>query len=146
VSLAGDQFEVAMEIVASIGVSSLAQDQALSVWATGGPLLGRTRPGGRDRFLDQLSAAEPVRTGDPARTSMLALRSEPRTSALVLVTGPVDVHELAVLAAQVRRKVRIVIVRIWPEGEIVAGRIPGARVVDVDSLIGFCRAWEGVSR
>jgi uncharacterized protein (DUF58 family) len=145
-SLSGDQFEVAMEIAASLAVSSLAQDQPVAVWGTGGPMLGASRPGGREQILDRLAAADPVVTGDPARASMLALRSEPRASALVLVTGPVDVHDLALLAGEVRRKVKVLIVRIWPTGEITPGRIPGASVIDIDSLAGFCRGWEGVAR
>jgi uncharacterized protein (DUF58 family) len=145
-ALPEDQFEVAMEIAASIAVSSLAQAQPVALWTTNGPVSGRSRPGGREQILDRLAAADPVDTGDPARASMLALRSEPRASALVLVTGPVEVHALALLAAEARRKVKVLIVRVWPEGEVEPGRIPGARVIDVDSLDGFCRAWEGVAR
>jgi uncharacterized protein (DUF58 family) len=145
-SLPDDPFEVAIEIAASIAVSSLAQDQPVALWTTNGPVSGRSRPGGREQILDRLAAADPVDTGDLARASMLALRSEPRTSALVLVTGPVEVHDLALLAAEARRKVKVLIARVWPKGEVEPGQIPGARVIDVDSLDGFCRAWEGVAR
>jgi uncharacterized protein (DUF58 family) len=142
----GDRFEVAIEIAASITVSSLAQEQPVTLWTTGGPVLGRSRPGGRDQVLDRLAASDPVAVGDPAKASLLALRSETKVSAVVLLTGSVDAYALAVLAAEVRRKAKVMIVRVWPDGEVVPGRIPGAVVLDVDSLDGFCRAWEGVAR
>ena len=61
VSMSGDQFEVAMEIAASLAVSSLAQDQPVAVWGTGGPILGASRPGGREQILDRLAGARPGR-------------------------------------------------------------------------------------
>ena len=49
--------------------------------------------------------------------------------------------------AEARRKVKVLIARVWPEGEVEPGQIPGARVIDVDSLEGFCRGWAaGVAR
>ena len=145
-SLPGKQFEVAMEITASLGVTSMLQQQPMAVWNTAGPILGRTKPGGRDDLLDRLAAAVPQLDGDPTKAALTAIRSEAGTSALVLVTGGLPAEDLMILASQARRHVRVLIVRVWPDGQIEPGVLPGAIVMDVDSLDRFARAWDRVAR
>lgn len=141
-----DQFEVAVEIAASFAVSSFLHQQPVAVWSTTGPILGRARPGGRDDLLDQLSVVEQGTGGDPGRTALHGLRTEAGTSAVILVTGSAAAEQLVGFASQVRRRARVIIVRVWPAGEVQAGVVPGARVLDVDSLDRFCRAWQSVAR
>ena len=116
------------------------------MWTTGGPLLGRSKPGGRDTVLDRLAEAGPVDDGDPTAAVLTGLRTETGTSAVVVVTGGVDAADLVLLTSQAKRHARVIIVRVWPEGQIEPGAVPGARVIDVDDLDGFRRAWEGVAR
>lgn len=144
--LADDRFEVAMEITASLAVSSLLHQEPLAIWTTGGPTLGRSRPGARDDVLDRLAALSPVDTGDPTAAVLTGIRTETGTSAVVLVTGGVPAADLVLVASQARRHARVVIVRVWPAGEVEAGTVPGARVIDVDDLDGFRRVWEGLVR
>lgn len=144
--LSGEQFEVAMEIAASLAVSSQLNQEPLAIWTTGGPVLGRSRPGGREDVLDRLAGLQPAPEGDVTAAVLTGIRAEPGTSATILVTGAVDAAELVVLASQAKRYGRIVIVRIWPSGEVRTGTVPGARVVDVADLETFARIWEGVAR
>jgi len=145
-SLPPEQFEVAMQVAASLGVSAMLHQQPISLWTTAGPMVGRTKPGGRDDVLDRLTLAKPVQQGDPTKTSMTAIRTEVGTSALVLVTGPLDPSELVLLASQAKRHARVIIVRIWPDEVLRPGVVPGAKVVDIESLEHFSRAWQRIAR
>lgn len=144
--LTGAQFEVAMEIAASLAVSSMLHQEPLAVWTTGGPVLGRTHPGGRDDVLDRLAALHPADTGDPTAAVLTGIRTETGTSAVVAITGGVRAEDLLLLTTQAKRHARLVIVRVWPAGAVETGTVPGARVVDVDDLDSFRRAWEAVVR
>lgn len=146
VALSGSQFEVAMEVAASLAVSSLLHQEPLAIWTTGGPTLGRSHPGGRDDVLDRLAGLTPVPDGDPVAAVLTGIRTETGTSAVVLITGGVPAADLVLIASQARRHARVIIVRVWPAGEVEAGTVPGARVIDIDDLNGFRRAWEGLVR
>lgn len=139
------QFETAMEIAASLSVSALLHQEPLAIWTTTGPVVGRSKPGGRDDVLDRLAEAQPVDDGDPTTAVLTGIRTEPGTSAVVLVTGGMSAADLVLLASQARRHARLIIVRVWPSGEVQTGTVPGARVIDVDDLDGFRHAWEGVA-
>ena len=151
------EFEVAVQAVASIGVSAFLHNEPISVWLDSGPLLGRTRPGGRRDLLDQLSLVDQrddasAPTADTGATTtghvnalvdatLLALRTEPSPSAVVLVTGAAQPEDLVAYSTRVNRHAKVVVTRVWPTDEVIFGRVPGATVLDVDSLSGFRRFW-----
>lgn len=141
-----DTFEVAVEVVASLTVSAVLHQQPIAAWTTEGPLVGRTRGGARDDVLDRLSLVQQRAEGDLERAALAALRYETGTSALVIVTGGLPAEELVVLVSQARRKARVLVVRVWDQGNVQPGVIPGAKVIDVDSLAQFQRAWERTAR
>lgn len=145
-SLSGAQFEVAMEVTASLAVSSLLHREPLAIWTTSGPLLGRSKPGGQDDVLDRLAAAAPSPDGDLTAATLTGIRTEAGTSAAVVVTGGLDPTDLVVMASQAKRHARVIIVRIWPRGHTQAGAVPGARVIDIGDLDGFRKAWQAVAR
>jgi hypothetical protein len=45
-----------------------------------------------------------------------------------------------------RRSSLVIIVRVWPKGDRIPGHLPGAKVIDVDSLEQFQAAWAQVVR
>jgi uncharacterized protein (DUF58 family) len=141
-----DQFEVAVEIAASLAVSSMLHQQPVAVWSTADVILGRTNPGGRNDVLDRLTTVHQVELGDLHGRAMHASRNEPNCSAVVVVTGGSPAEELMLLVGQLRRRVRVVIVRVWPADEIRTDAIPGAKVIDVDTLDRFRRGWARVAR
>ncbi len=145
-SMDADAFEVTVEIAASLAVTSMLARQPVAVWSTQGPLLGRTKPGSRDDALDRLSVVGQQATGDLDAASSVALQTETGASVLVVLTGGLDAQDLMLLVSQTRRKAKVVIVRVWPEGEATPAVVPGARVLDVESLAMFRRAWEQVAR
>jgi uncharacterized protein (DUF58 family) len=144
--LSGEPFEVALEVVASLAVSSMQHREPLSIWTLAGPVLGRTRPGSLDDTLDQLTEAAPRREGDVLQAALTAIRTEAGVSALVLITGAMDVDQLTPVVMQVRRRVRPIIVRVWPTPVMEPLVFPGARVIDVFDLDDFQRAWQQVTR
>lgn len=139
-------FDGAVEAAASIGVSAIVRQEPVAIWNTAGPIFGSRKPGGVDDLLDRLTTTEPTDTSDPLAATLVGLRSEPRVSAVVLLTGPLPAEDLLPYVAQIRRKARLVIARVWPPGEVTPGRVPGARMVDYDTLAGFLRAWQGLGR
>lgn len=153
-AMAEPEFEVAVEVAASIGVSAFLHNEPISVWTDEGPVLGETRPGGRSDLLDRLSLVDQADPStDPGdqndhravdrlvAATMLGIRTEPGPSVVVLVTGAAEPETMIAYATRVNRHARIVAVRVWPAGEVVFGRVPGATVLDVDSLIAFQRFW-----
>ena len=49
------------------------------------------------------------------------------------------------MATIARRSARVVLVRVWPPGDRLPGVLPGAKVIDVDSLDQFQAAWATVA-
>lgn len=145
-SLDGDEFEVAMEIAASLSVSALLHQEPLAIWTNAGPIVGRSKPGGRDDILDRLAAASPSAEGDLTPTVLTGLRAEVGTSAAIVVTGGLDAADLLPVVSPARRRARIIVVRVWPAGAIEPGAVPGALVIDVDGLDAFRHAWRQVAR
>jgi uncharacterized protein (DUF58 family) len=135
------QFDLAIEVAASVAVSSLLHGQPAALWLDREVVLGQNRPAGRQDVLDHLTLAE-GRTGtDVADAALHALRAEAGTSALVVVTGNVPTDRFLRMATVARRSARVVLVRAWPAGDRLPGVLPGARVIDVDELDAFRAAW-----
>ena len=139
-------FDRAVEAAAALAVSALLRQEPVAVWNTHGPIYGARQPGGREDLLDRLTVAAPEAGGDPLQATLLGLRTEPGVSAVVLLTGPLPPDDLVSFAKQVRRSAHPVIGRVWPRGEVIPGSVPGARVIDYDTLAGFCQAWGGLAR
>lgn len=136
------EFEVAVEITASMTVSALAQREPATVWSPAGPTFGRSAPGTRDDLLDRLSlVAQSAETADVTATALALLRSDRGVSAIALVTGGAPSIELLGFVTQLRRRARVIVVRVWPPGEVLADVLPGARLIDVDSRTAFVHAW-----
>lgn len=114
-----NDYETALEVVASLAVRNLRDRQATSV-LTGGQTVVR---GTGSRVLDALARAEP----DPAelqRTCDLVSRLAPDVSLAILVTGTaVDVAELRRAARRLPRGTRVLVLRIDPAGAAGWGRV-----------------------
>lgn len=141
-----EQFEVAVEVAATMSVSALLHREQVTVWGTMAPILGRGNPGGSDDLLDRLATVHQVDGAAPGATGTLLVRSERSVSAITLVTGGAPSADLLLFVERLRRKVRVIIVRVWPAGEVRHGVLPGARLIDADSLSMFAGAWQGMIR
>jgi uncharacterized protein (DUF58 family) len=139
------QFDLAIEVAASLGVSSLLHGQPAAVWIDRDVVIGQNRPAGRTDLLDRLTLAEGATGTDVGDAALHALRAEAGTSALVVVTGNVPTDRFLAMTTVARRSARVILVRAWPPGDRLPGVLPGAKVIDVDSLDGFQAAWERVA-
>jgi uncharacterized protein (DUF58 family) len=139
------QFDLAIEVAASLGVSSLLHGQPVAVWLDREVVTGQNRPAGRTDLLDRLTLAEGAAGTDVGDAALHALRAEAGTSALVVVTGNLPTDRFLAVSTVARRSARVILVRTWPPGDRLPGVLPGAKVIDVDNLDGFRAAWEKVS-
>ncbi len=139
------EFDTAIEIAASLAVSSMVSGQPVSVYLDGEVVMGHLRPGSRTSVLDRLTLADGAEGTDVGASALRALRAEAGTSALVVVTGNVAPERFLAMASVARRSARVILVRVWPAGDRLPGSLPGAKVVDVDDLDHFRAAWERVS-
>ncbi|MCP4963296.1 MAG: DUF58 domain-containing protein [Actinomycetia bacterium] len=139
-SYEGDAFEVAVQIAASIVVSSKLQQQPVSLWFGARSLSGRARPTSMEEVLDALSVVEPVGSRDLASAVRSVLRVERGVSALVPITGSIDTDDLHAAIQPSRRSARVLATRVWPE-EAQRGALPGATLFDVAELGQFRFAW-----
>jgi len=135
------EFDVAVEIAASLGVSSLLHGQPVAVWLDRQVVMGQNKPAGRNDLLDRLTLAEGAASTVVADAALHALRAETGTSALVVITGNVPTDRFLGMTTMARRSARVVLVRVWPRGDRLPGALPGGKVIDVDSLAGFAAAW-----
>ena len=97
-------------------------------------------------MLDQLSLARQQPGADPIDSATTMLRSEPGASAVAFITGGVPTEDLLLLVDELRRRVRVIVVRVWPPADLVNDSVPGARMIDVDSLAGFGASWKTLTR
>ena len=139
------QFDLAIEVAGSLGVSSLLHGQPVAVWLDRDVVTGQNRPAGRNDILDRLTLAEGATGTDVADAALHALRAESGTSALVVITGNVPTDRFLQMATVARRTARVILVRAWPAGDRLPGVLPGAKVIDVDELAMFQAAWSKVT-
>jgi uncharacterized protein (DUF58 family) len=139
------QFDLAIEVAASLGVSSQLHGQPVAIWLDREVVVGQNRPAGRTDLLDRLTLAAGATGTDVADAALHALRAEAGTSALVVITGNVPTDRFLRMATLARRSARVVLVRTWPPGDRLPGVLPGARVIDVDELDRFQAAWSRVA-
>lgn len=139
-------FDTAIEIGGSLGVSSMVAGQPIAVWLGRHVLLGQHRPAVRNDLLDRLTLAEETTGTDIGEAALDALRAEPGTSALVVITGNVPTDRFLRMVSVARRTARVILVRVWPRGDRLPGILPRAKVIDVDDLDQFQAAWSGFVR
>ena len=140
------QFDLAIEVAASLGVSSMLHGQPVAVWLDRDVVTGQNRPAGRTDLLDRLTLADRRR---PAPTSPTppCTRCAPRPGRRRSSSSPATCRPTASspCATVARRSARVILVRTWPAGDRLPGVLPGAKVIDVDDLDGFQAAWAKVA-
>jgi uncharacterized protein (DUF58 family) len=136
-----DTFEVAVEIGASLAVSSLSARQPISLRVGLHEVVSRRTAGGRSDVLDRLTLVKADQSIALADATVQHLRAERSTSIMVVVTGASTAEELMAVRQATRRYARLVVVRVWPTDERQRGSLPGASVLDVTSLPEFRAHW-----
>jgi len=137
-----DRFETAVEIVTSMMLSSLAAQLPITAVTSASWLLGRLKPGDRDTILERLTVVQPESGPHLVEVASHALRHEPGTSAVAIVTGDREPIDLLRCAALVRRHARPIVISVKTDASTPVP-IPGARHFGVASLDEFQAAWNG---
>ena len=138
-----EAFESAVDVAASVLVTSSAGKAPVELRLTDGTTLGGPRLRDVTPLIDHLTAVQPDLRGE-LRTQLLALRRLRGGSLLVLVTGVVDTADLPYVGALRRRFDRLVVVSLDPvdaPGARRPLRFPGVRVIVAADADEVCAAW-----
>lgn len=138
---AGESFEVAVDVAASIVAAATRHSFPVRLLTTGGLVLEAN--GGRAdtaRFLDELATVAAGNAGSLAAAVQQARQRRVRGS-LAVVTGLADSADLALLAPLQRRFDRVVVVRVGPPGTLPPAALPAAISIDAADLMSFSAAW-----
>jgi len=141
-----EQFEVALEIVASQAISADLDGRPVAAWVGPQVIVSSDDQAGRIGALDRLCVSGQDNQGYSLEDVHDRMRLIDREmSTLVLITGAVPAEELLPLVSTARRKGSVLVFRIVDSSETPI-RVPGAQVFDVGDLDGFAAAWRGVVR
>jgi len=137
-----DGFETAVEVAASLTVSTMVQRQPIALVTGSGTVLGRTVAGTTEDVLDALTLVATSNGIDLESQLRATLTVETETSVLAVVTGPRPAGELLRLIAATASNIHVVILRVWDNDVArVPLSIPGATMFDISSLEQFRSAW-----
>jgi uncharacterized protein (DUF58 family) len=126
-----DEFELAVSVVASLGLQAIAEEQEVACLA-GGRIVPSYRPAS---FLDALTAVDPGGDEDPALMAVRARDVVGGASVVVLVAGStIDAASLRRTADRLGPSVQSLTVRANPGGASTLRSAGGRRIVDLGSL------------
>lgn len=139
-----ESFESAVDVAASVLVTSSANKAPVELRLTNGTVLGGPRLRDVTALIDHLTGVLPAAEGD-LKTQLLGLRRAHGGTSLVVVTGVLDTDDLPYVAALRRRYERLVVVSLdteragmKPKAPI---RFPGVRVIVAEDADQVCAAW-----
>ena len=131
----------AIEIAASLGVSSLLHRQPVAIWLDRDVVAGRTGPAGRNDLLDRLTLGRRRdrhrRRRRRARTPCAARPARRRSSSSPATCRPSCFRPSHRRPPRPRDRPR----GRGPAGDRLPGALPGAKVIDVDTSTTSSAAW-----
>jgi uncharacterized protein (DUF58 family) len=140
-----DEFEVAIEVAASLVVSLIRLGLPIAARVGRQWIVGRANPADGERALDRLTTVGMHSDGPLAATVADALRVEPATSVVVIVTTGVAQSQTLACITVARRHAKVIVVDVAAADHAAAGpprrMLPGARLVRVSALDDFIGAW-----
>lgn len=138
-----ESFESAVDVAASVLVTSAASKAPVELRLTDGTVIGGPRLRDVTPLLDHLTGVESNPDGE-LRTQLLALRRARGGTSLVVVTGVLDLDDLPYLATLRRRFDRLVLVSLdteQPGGAHNPVHATGVRVIVADDADRACALW-----
>lgn len=132
-------FEQAIDVAASVLVSSAAKKAPVELRLANGMVLGGPRVREVTTLIDHLTGVQ-AEPGGSLHEPLLALRRTKGGTSLVVVTGALDPADLRYVAALRRRFDRLVMIAIddEPHGPV---DFPGVRVIVAPDADAVCAAW-----
>ena len=156
---AGDEFEVGLQAAASLVMSSMGSRLPVSARVGREWVCGRAQPADQDRVLDQLTTAGTREDGPLVATVADALRTEPTTSVVAIITARTTLADALACVSHARRLAKVIVIDVSTLdlqsadtdvavfAEPVGARgLPGARVLRADTLERFVAGWNGMMR
>jgi uncharacterized protein (DUF58 family) len=126
-----ESFEAAVDVAASVLVTSSANKAPVELRLTDRTVIGGPRLRDVTPLIDHLTGVQPDDSGD-LKAQLLALRRVRGGTSLVVVTGVLDLDDLPYVAALRRRFDRLVVVSMDTEIDKRTAkpiRFPGVRVI-----------------
>lgn len=145
-SYQADEFEVAVDVVASLGVNGLIQKRPTSLYSGAEALVPGAVGATAQDLLDALTVVQPRSPVGLEAACVQALDREPETSVLVAITGAIEPSALLGLIERVKRRTHVVVVRAWPSSAIEPVSLPGATILDIDDIDRFQVVWNQAMR
>jgi uncharacterized protein (DUF58 family) len=134
-----EPFEAAVDVAASVVVTSSADKAPVELRLTDGTTVGGPRLRDATPLIDVLTGVQPQPDGS-LQSQLLALRRSRGGTSLVVVTGVLDLHDLPYVAALRRRFDQLVVVSIDPDHGAPVN-FPGVRVLVAADADAACAAW-----
>ncbi len=131
-------FEEAVDVAASVVVSSAANKAPVELRLTDGTVLGGPRLRSATPLIDHLTGVEPWSQGS-LQTQLLALRRAGGGTSLVIVTGALDPKDLPYVAMLRRRFDRLAVVSVDVEHH--PAEFPGVSVIVAPTADAVRTAW-----
>ena len=138
-----DDFDAAIDIAASIGISTLRRGEPLSMHAGARPLVGRVHRSTGERLLDDLTRVDMVDGFDVAAALGPLVAAERATTTCIVITGNGRaVSTVRNASTEVARSCPVMIVRVGPakpEAAAATGTVlaRGVRLLDVTDVKDF---------
>jgi uncharacterized protein (DUF58 family) len=140
-----EEFELAIEVTASLVISLIRLGLPVAARVGRQWIVGRANPADGERALDRLTTVGVHTEGPLAATVADALRVEPATSVVVIVTTAMAQSQTLACISVARRHAKVIVVDVAAADRDDAGpprrMLPGARVVRVSTLTDFIGAW-----
>lgn len=157
---AGEEFEVGLQAAASLVMSSMGARLPVSARVGREWVCGRAQPADQERALDQLTLASTRDDGPLVATVADALRTEPTTSVVAIITARTNLADALASVSHARRAAKVIVIDVsssdsqQPDGETAAviaepvgtRGLPGTRVLRADTLERFVAGWNGMMR
>jgi uncharacterized protein (DUF58 family) len=141
----GEEFELAIEVAASMVISLVRLGLPIAARVGRQWIIGRANPADGERALDRLTTVGVSSEGPLAATVADALRVEPATSVVVIVTTASAQSQTLACITVARRHAKVIVVDVAAAGRDDSGpprgTLPGARLVRVNTLGDFVSAW-----
>jgi uncharacterized protein (DUF58 family) len=134
-----ETFEQAVDVAASVVMTSSANTAPVELRLTGGTVLGGPRVREATPLIDHLTGVRESPTGSLHR-QLLALRRARGGTSLIVITGEIDLDDLPYLAALRPRFDRIVLVSLDPEHHPLPD-VAGIRVIVAPDADAAAAAW-----
>lgn len=138
-------YEIGVEVAASIGVSSIMASHPVVLFhgeeLIAGTPLGSTTEG----ILDALALIQPGVVDTSPLSLASALHRIRGSSVLVYITGPIGTDVLLERTARVVNAARVVVVRCWRGKDRKPGFLPRAKMIDITETSEFKAAWNRIA-